>query len=622
MNVSLWRAPGLVVIAALALATAAAILMLLVWRQSDLKAGIREDAVWATYQLDRETMRLASELDRLVAGMEGASLESMGLRFDILYSRVKPIEAGYYPESFAACQRCQDLATLIAEDIRAMVPWFDAVAAGEVPDTAAVTAMAASVEALAVHTGELAVRANTERQVTLSNDRTDTIRLYGVLAAAVVILAAALVANIVILFRQVRAIRESELSLRAATQDATRAAAEAEKANRAKSEFLSSMSHELRTPLNAILGFAQLLEGNRREPPTDRQRTALRHIIKAGEHLLSLIGDVLDLAKIESGRVVLTLDAVEVRPLVTDAVAFARSIPAATSLQIVDATAGLPLAEVTADATRARQALLNLLSNAVKYNRPGGVVRISAERCGDQLRLSVTDTGPGIPAEVADQLFQPFARLGQENGTIEGTGIGLAITRKLVEQMGGAIGYVSSDGEGSTFWIDLPVAAEAPVTSLAARTTAAAATAAAPSADGDPAGAAAATRDGHVLYVEDNRSNIALMKAIIEEVAGLRLSSAETPENGLALARSLLPDLIILDINLPGMSGFDVLAALKAEPATAAIPVVALSADATALSIERGLEAGFVTYMTKPVRIGDVKRMLATVGLGRLARAS
>ena len=617
MKAPLRRAPGLVVIAALALAMAAAVLVLLVWRQSDLQAGIREDAVWATYQLDRETMRLASELDRLLAGVEDATLDTVSLRFDILFSRVRPIEAGHYPESFAACLRCQELATRIASDIRALVPWFDAVAAGDDPATADIAAMARKVEALSAHTGELTVRANGERQDTLSADRTNTLRLYAVLGAAVVILAAALVANIVILFIQVQAIRRSELSLRAATRHATRAAAEADKANRAKSDFLSSMSHELRTPLNAILGFAQVLESDHKEPPTTRQRAALHHIIKAGEHLLSLVGDVLDLAKVESGGMVMVLEAVEVRPLLTDATAFARSIPAAASLQIIDATAGMPLPRVTADATRARQALLNLLSNAVKYNRPGGVVRISAEHAKNRLRLSVTDTGPGIPPEAADRLFQPFARLGQENGSIEGTGIGLAITRKLVEQMGGAVGYVSTHGEGSTFWIDLPLAAEAPAPSRPSRPSAAT-PAPAPGAEG----LSACDRDGHVLYVEDNRSNVALMKAIIEEVAGLRLSSAETAENGIALALSLRPDLIILDINLPGMSGFDVLATLRQDPRTASIPVVALSADASPQSIERGLDAGFVTYLTKPVRIGDVIRILATVGLGRLAKAS
>lgn len=384
----------------------------------------------------------------------------------------------------------------------------------------------------------------------------------------------------------------------------------AEAANRAKSEFLSRMSHELRTPLNAILGFAELMESSRKEPPSDRQRGYLNHIRTGGAHLLNLINDVLDLARIEAGRIGLSIEPVDTRTLVDDCLTATRPLAGPQQVVLRDATLGMALPWLSVDLTRAKQVLLNLLSNAVKYNRPGGTVTLGAALHGPLLRLSVGDTGWGIPAERQAELFQPFSRLGRENGEIEGTGIGLTITRRLVEDMGGDIGFHSAEGEGSTFWVDLPLAAEphsGAVSGEAGRG----------GARGD------AGESGRLLlYVEDNPANLALMEEIIDEVGGFVLSSAQTGEEGVALAQANPPDVILMDINLPGMDGFEALAVLKADARTRVIPVIALSADAMPDTVQRGIEAGFAAYLTKPVRVDALVEALERASERAPERAS
>ncbi len=370
------------------------------------------------------------------------------------------------------------------------------------------------------------------------------------------------------------------------------AKAEAEQANRSKSEFLSSMSHELRTPLNAILGFAQLLEMSTKEPLSERQKGHVSYIAKAGGHLLSLINDVLDLARIEIGRAAMTIEPVSLRDLSDECLALTRSMPAAAGLEVVDGTRGTPLPLVSADATRLKQVMLNLLSNAVKYNRPGGRVTLTVTAAAGAVRLAVRDTGMGIPEERRGDLFQPFSRLGREHSTIEGTGIGLTITKRLVEQMEGAIGLDSETGEGTTFWVDLRPAALVAAEDTRSQDT-------------------ATTREVHaapddarvLLYVEDNPANLALMEEIIEDTPGFTLISAHTAELGIELARAARPAVILMDINLPGLDGFQALERLRGDRRTAAIPVIALSADAMPGTIRRGREAGFAAYLTKPVDI-------------------
>jgi PAS domain S-box-containing protein len=374
----------------------------------------------------------------------------------------------------------------------------------------------------------------------------------------------------------------------------------ADKANQAKSEFLSSMSHELRTPLNAILGFGQLLQYNPKEPLTDAQANSVRIILKGGEHLLNLINEVLDLAKIEAGRTTLSIENVsigtlfgEVRPLIEPMAEKAK-----IALEMI-----LPERDVLiwADYTRTKQVLLNLLSNAVKYNFEGGRVTVRAVSSpGDKLRLSVADTGPGIPAEKQSELFQPFNRLGAETTEIEGTGIGLALSKKLVEMMGGAIGCESEIGVGSTFWVDLPLAGR-PARTVREKE---------PVAVKKNMGGRLPAVTGTILYIEDNPDNLGLMEAIFSDVEGATLLSAHNAELGLSLAVDRKPDAIVMDINLPGMNGFEALKHLMNNKATRAIPVIALSANATARDIEKGEKAGFYRYLTKPVDLEQLMRCL------------
>ena len=373
---------------------------------------------------------------------------------------------------------------------------------------------------------------------------------------------------------------------------------EAEKANRAKSEFLSSMSHELRTPLNAILGFAQLLEFGKKDPLTDRQKDQVRQIMKGGNHLLELIDEVLDLAKIEAGKLSLSIETVDMRNLVDECLSFAGTLAAKRDITIEDRT-GDALPMIWADRLRSKQALLNLLSNAVKYNREGGQIWLDAEQRNDgAIWIGVTDTGLGIPEDKHADLFRPFSRLGAGDQEIEGTGIGLVITKKLVEEMDATMGFDSTPGEGSTFWVEFPLAVEdlkeAPLEEQ----------------DDAVADLAIGSEERLLLYVEDNPTNLALMEDIIEDVSNLTMISTHTAELGLALAEERKPDVIILDINLPGMNGIEAVQILKKLDATKDIPVLALSANAMPDTIERGRQAGFRDYLKKPVNVSELMAAL------------
>jgi len=392
-------------------------------------------------------------------------------------------------------------------------------------------------------------------------------------------------------------VQERTAQLELANSELELAIEEARNANQAKSAFLSSMSHELRTPLNAILGFAQILASNDMPTTPEQKQEFAGHILKSGRHLLTLINEILDLAKVEAGAVSLSMEPVPLADVLAECQGMIAPLAATRGVRVLFPEA--PTARVQADRTRLKQVLLNLLSNAVKYNRDGGAVVVDcAQPVPQRLRLSVQDTGMGLSPEQVAGLFQPFNRLGQEGGTQEGTGIGLVVTRRLVELMGGEIGVTSSPGVGSMFWIDLAVAAAdgaAPAAAPAVRDGAASVA----------AGAGAPARPHTVLYVEDNPANLKLVQEIVRFRPDLHLVSAPDGHFGLSLARSQRPDVILMDLNLPGLSGLEVLAQLRREPETARIPAIAVSANAMPADIDRALAAGFARYLTKPIDIGQ-----------------
>jgi signal transduction histidine kinase/ActR/RegA family two-component response regulator len=390
--------------------------------------------------------------------------------------------------------------------------------------------------------------------------------------------------------------RQLEHVLNDNNEELRRAKSIAEKANLAKSDFLSSMSHELRSPMNAVLGFAQLIESGT-PPPSASQMRSTHQILQAGGHLLDMINGILDLSTIESSTVTMSQESVSLREVWQDCLSMVG--PQAQQRGLAMAIPGFEqIHHVLADRTRLKQVLLNLLSNAIKYNQAGGSVVVQCVATGnDRRRLSVSNTDAGLTPEQVDQLFQPFNRLGREGGTEQGTGIGLVVTKKMVELMGGTIGAESSVGVGSVFWVEF-TASRQPET--------------------------ACTQNNHsvpdlplqdathmalplrtLLCVEDNPANLLLIEELIGRRSDLKLSTAIDAELGIKMAIAYRPDTILMDINLSGMDGFGALQVLREEPATAHIPVMALSASATARDIARGLEAGFFRYLTKPIHVQE-----------------
>jgi CheY-like chemotaxis protein len=355
------------------------------------------------------------------------------------------------------------------------------------------------------------------------------------------------------------------------------------------------MSHELRTPLNAILGFTHVLQMSDNLNLTDKQIKAFEIIRKSGEHLLQLINRILELSRIEAGDLELELCSTELPPLIEECIEMMTGSAQLKSVSITNQVEKTDLPLVRTDASRTRQILLNLLSNAIKYNHDGGSVVVRAEpRDGAGLRINIIDSGYGFSDHEHARVFEPFERLDKADSKTPGVGIGLAISKQLIEAIGGAIGFSSQPGAGSDFWIDLPlsdVTEQPPI--------------AAPEPDATPVHRHSNRRRRRVLYIEDNMTNFELMENIFEDVENAELLHTPDAESGIELAIANPPDLILMDISLPGMDGIEATSILKSQPRTRAIPIIGISAAAMTDDIERARKVGFHAYKTKPFQIDE-----------------
>ena len=396
--------------------------------------------------------------------------------------------------------------------------------------------------------------------------------------------------------------RRSDLANKESAKELYKAKKSAEEANKAKSQFLSSMSHELRTPLNAVIGFAQVLKISPNNL-SETQNSNVTEILNAGNHLLSLINDVLELTKIESGKIELNIESVNLKHIYDECIAL--MLPLASEKNITvecDDTYCEPIINFHGDKTRIKQVLLNLLSNAIKYNVQNGIVNVNCElKNNNSYRVSVKDTGKGIAEKNQNKVFNEFERLGEEIGSIEGTGIGLVITKQIVELMGGSIGFESKKDEGSTFWVDF-VSGDVKQKVLKDKEHSEPAS--------DLIGKSAQLCKNNFLYIEDNPANLRLVVEIFKHFKNVNLEAIHDPLLGLDIAKTVIPKLILLDINMPGLNGFEVLQQLQENEITKNIPVIAISANVLPKDIERAIEAGFKDYLTKPLNIDNFIKII------------
>ena len=372
----------------------------------------------------------------------------------------------------------------------------------------------------------------------------------------------------------------------------------AETASNAKSEFLSRMSHELRTPLNAILGFAQLLEYDLSHPLDESQKQNVDEILTAGYHLLELINDILDLSKIEAGSLKLSIQPVQLNHIISDALSLIRNFAQQTKISLHTPDLDSVDYLVNADSVRLKQTLVNLMNNAIKYNKPDGSVTLSIDKFDDSIKISVADTGIGIPESVQSRVFTPFDRLGADSRAIDGTGIGLVIAKQLIELMNGEIGFSSETGVGTTFWVTLPLANQNISDSQ-------------PTTDSSLLeNSLTNTAKRIILCIEDNAANQRLIEHVITSKTPHDIISVSTAEEGIDLIQNIMPDLILMDITLPKMNGIEATRLIRHNTAFQHIPIIAISANAMLDDIKTGLNSGFNDYLTKPI---DINTLMATI---------
>ncbi len=577
----------------------------------------KDDATWGIMQLNTEELKFSNVLHSVMINNTPETRKNLSLRLDILYSRIDVVHQVFdrlfqwasnnkgskiYPVTQDILQQInsefdgiKELFTEIDQEVQIFL---------KVPDIGNLTEIQSKMDLLISMSSELASQVNQASNQTAFNVRENVFEQTQHFQLALLVITFSFISFSIIAYAlYVKAHRAERRS--------TQAAEELRIASEAKTSFLSSMSHELRTPLNAIIGFGQLLDNDPNHQLTKDQHAATHQILQGGTHLLELINQVLDLAKIESGNLALSIEAVDTNAILKDCLTIASSMAKKKAITVhLEMSDKEKIPFIRADHTRFRQILLNLLSNAIKYNDEGGTITLTCRTMDTGMfRVSIADTGQGIPDEHQRQVFMPFNRLAKEGSKTEGTGIGLSITRQIIELMKGEIGFTSVEGEGSNFWFELPLAKEVDRDSLVKEVT-------------------EEIQNGElgqmeippctILYVEDNPANLQLMEMILGRVGSLNLHTAHTAEIGIEITEQVQPDLILMDINLPGMNGIEALKVLRNRPETQKIPVIAISANAMPHDLTLAKKAGFEAYITKPFNIPDV---IATISreLGQAA---